>query len=322
MEIEQAKFILSSFRPEGNDAQDPDFAEALALAAENRELGEWLSKERAQDATFSTALQSISLPEGLREDILASLNHDVEMIEDPELDTEFFNAFSEMQPPKDLREQILLSMEQEEQGEEEEKIVKGAFPLWKVLPAAAAAVVAISTVLIFSSDNGSTQVGPSANTDSLQSKDSEEEVVNVSKVDLMDVRVAAVEQMRSGSIQLASHSYEDSLKWLEEKKLPMATVPDALQSMKCLGVSEFDMNGGNKGSIVSFENSEGQHINMLVVANKSLEDHSTIPNQDEMDVNSVKFCPRCKYWVANMKQEGAVVILLSPLEKSAITEIF
>ena len=55
MDKEQAKFILQSFRPDGADAQDPDFAEALALAAQDRELGDWLASERAQDAAFAAA---------------------------------------------------------------------------------------------------------------------------------------------------------------------------------------------------------------------------------------------------------------------------
>ena len=73
MDKEQARFILRSFRPDGADAGDPDFAEALKLAMENRELGEWLASERAFDAAFASALVTVDLPEHLREDILACL---------------------------------------------------------------------------------------------------------------------------------------------------------------------------------------------------------------------------------------------------------
>ena len=73
MDKEQAKFILQSFRPDGADAQDPDFADALAVAAEDRELGEWLAEERAQDASFAAALASVEIPEALRENILGVL---------------------------------------------------------------------------------------------------------------------------------------------------------------------------------------------------------------------------------------------------------
>ncbi len=73
MDNEQARFILRSFRPDGADAGDPDFAEALKLAMENRELGEWLASERAFDAEFANALGTVDLPENLREDIMACL---------------------------------------------------------------------------------------------------------------------------------------------------------------------------------------------------------------------------------------------------------
>ena len=73
MDREQARFVLQSFRPDGADAGDPDFAEALKLALENRELGEWLASERAFDAEFAIALSSVDLPGNLREDIFACL---------------------------------------------------------------------------------------------------------------------------------------------------------------------------------------------------------------------------------------------------------
>jgi len=56
MDKEQAKFILRSFRPDGSDVNDKDFSEALALAMEDRELGEWLAAERAFDASLADAL--------------------------------------------------------------------------------------------------------------------------------------------------------------------------------------------------------------------------------------------------------------------------
>ena len=58
MDKERARFVLSCFRPDGADAGDPDFAEALRMAAGDRELGEWLARERAQDAAFAQALES------------------------------------------------------------------------------------------------------------------------------------------------------------------------------------------------------------------------------------------------------------------------
>ncbi len=53
MDKEEARFILRCFRPDGADAENPDFAQALGWAAKDRELGEWLARERACDAGFA-----------------------------------------------------------------------------------------------------------------------------------------------------------------------------------------------------------------------------------------------------------------------------
>ena len=73
MDRDQAKFILSSFRPDGADADSEDFTEALRLAAADREVGEWLARERALDAEFAGALSKLSLPDDLRDEILGSV---------------------------------------------------------------------------------------------------------------------------------------------------------------------------------------------------------------------------------------------------------
>lgn len=112
MDKEQAKFILRSFRPDGADVSDIDFAEALQLAMKDRELGEWLAEERAFDAEFVTLLNSVALPDSLREDIMACLA--VERGEYPqaedELDAAFIGAFASIQPPASLRDSVITAM--------------------------------------------------------------------------------------------------------------------------------------------------------------------------------------------------------------------
>ena len=113
MDKEQARFILRSFRPDGADAGDPDFAEALKLAMENRELGEWLASERAFDAAFASALVTVDLPELLREDILACLaveRGDFPQAEDRH-DARLIGAFASIQPPASLRESVIAAMD-------------------------------------------------------------------------------------------------------------------------------------------------------------------------------------------------------------------
>jgi hypothetical protein len=71
MTNQEAKFILSAYRPSGEDAADPSVAEALEQARRDPELAQWFASERAFDVAMSDALCSTPLPAGLRENILA-----------------------------------------------------------------------------------------------------------------------------------------------------------------------------------------------------------------------------------------------------------
>ena len=71
MNNQEAKFILGSYRPNGGDATDPLFAEALKQAREDPALGVWLAHEQAHDGLIAAKLKSIAPPAGLREGILA-----------------------------------------------------------------------------------------------------------------------------------------------------------------------------------------------------------------------------------------------------------
>ncbi|MBL9202960.1 MAG: hypothetical protein JNL39_20785 [Opitutaceae bacterium] len=71
MNNEEAKFILSAYRPDGRDASDPRFAEALAQAARDPELRRWLEGQRAFDRAVAARIADLAPPAGLREAILA-----------------------------------------------------------------------------------------------------------------------------------------------------------------------------------------------------------------------------------------------------------
>ena len=115
MDKEQARFILRSFRPDGADGNDQDFAEALALAIEDRELGEWLAHERALDAAFASALNSVELPENLRQDIIGCLageRNGFPQAKDAQ-DALWIGAIASIQAPPNLRDEILTAMSQD-----------------------------------------------------------------------------------------------------------------------------------------------------------------------------------------------------------------
>jgi hypothetical protein len=71
MSNNEAKFILSAYRPGGRDASDPAMAKALTQAKNDPALGAWFAREQAHDAAVAGKLRAITPPAGLREAILA-----------------------------------------------------------------------------------------------------------------------------------------------------------------------------------------------------------------------------------------------------------
>lgn len=69
MDNEQAKLILHAYRPGGEDAADPFFAEALEQARRDPGLRDWLADQRAFDEAMRRALQAEEPPPGLRDAI-------------------------------------------------------------------------------------------------------------------------------------------------------------------------------------------------------------------------------------------------------------
>jgi len=308
MEIQQAKIILSNFRPNGQDASDADFSEALALAAQDRHLGEWLAVERAKDAAFSEALNSVTIPDGLRSEILAAINDDVFIESDPEIDEAFINAFADVKPPEGLRDQILFAMEQ---GEVDKKVVKGKFGMWKFAPYAAAAVVAILGVLVF------VPRGPAPSL-----VDAYRDDPNDASVHAFNIQQTVGMKLVRDDVKLVSNNYTESLKWLEGKNLPITEIPESLKSMRCMGASEISIGEGVEGSLVRFMSAEGKEVNMLVIANENVSPLSNLPVTKTESVDDAYFCANCDYWISRMQSKDATVILLSETEKDSALGIF
>ena len=71
MNNQEAKFILGAYRPDGSDAHDAAFAEALAQVDRDPELRQWLERQRAFDTAVAGRLQDIAPPSDLKQAILA-----------------------------------------------------------------------------------------------------------------------------------------------------------------------------------------------------------------------------------------------------------
>src|SRR5881296_1576111 len=71
MDRQEAKKILMRYRPGATDAPDWEFAEALAEARRDPELGGWFDQHRAFQTAIRDRFKQLPVPAGLKETILA-----------------------------------------------------------------------------------------------------------------------------------------------------------------------------------------------------------------------------------------------------------
>ena len=73
MDNREAKFILNAYRPGGQDASDPRFAEALEQARRDPVLERWFVDSIAFDTAMTEKLRAVAVPVDLRESIVAGV---------------------------------------------------------------------------------------------------------------------------------------------------------------------------------------------------------------------------------------------------------
>lgn len=71
MNRDEAKNILLLYRPGTADAEDPQIAEALAVAKRDRELTDWLEEHCARQETLRAKFRQIPVPPGLKGQIIS-----------------------------------------------------------------------------------------------------------------------------------------------------------------------------------------------------------------------------------------------------------
>jgi hypothetical protein len=71
MNTQQAKEILSLYRPGTADAEDPSFAEALRLCGQDPELERWFNDRCAVYAAVREQFKRVAVPDGLKAQILS-----------------------------------------------------------------------------------------------------------------------------------------------------------------------------------------------------------------------------------------------------------
>jgi hypothetical protein len=297
MDKEQARFILRSFRPDGADAGDPDFAEALKLAMENRELGEWLSSERAFDSAFASALVTVDLPELLREDIMACLateRGDFPQAEDA-TDAAWIGALASIQPPPALRDAVLAAMDRTRTMEEPPAKISVFRRL--MVPLAAAAGIALAFLVTRGAEPAAV----------VKNRGVPIDVVQANFVRTFESPAFALEEKRGDKMVLISH--------LRERKLPCpGCLPPGLQNLKGIGCRELIVDG-KRGSLICFEMGENGAVHMVVFRREDVSGEFPPLDRPEIARNG-------KWSSARWEHDGKVFLVMSDAKQCELPKLF
>lgn len=316
MDKEHAKFILQSFRPDGADAGNPDFAEALQVAAEDRELSLWLAQERAHDAMFAAALMSVNIPEGLRDEILSVMDSDGGGKDlSSEMDALFVGAMAHLSPPKGLRDQIISAMEVERgtralkddsvKISETVKVVK--FPMRWLNVAAIAALLILGVLFSFPGFIGNESGGKA-----------------VEKLKLAQVQLGSGKHINAAhEVDITDDSIEGVNTWLAGQGMPVAnTVPKGLVSCDVRGGCKLTLDNGVQASMIQFKKKDKGEYYLMILDLNSVEDADKLLNLSEVKLQKCKNCPYTQFNIRSWRDEDKAYILLTKSDSKELAELF
>lgn len=302
MDKERAKFILQSFRPDGGDADEPVFAEALGLAAQDRELGEWLAEERAQDAAFATMLSEIEIPEDLREAVFQVL----EGAQDrpAEFDGDFVGALAAVKPPQELRDQILGAMEVEQKVVEmPERHRRGYFKaaMWTTSVAAVVAVV-IGVGAFFAGAGGNALAGTTTT----------------------ELHHAAIDMLEDPFLSLDLQNDRQAVleDWLDERDLPVpADLPEGLKGVRGLGCKYLEIGEDkSRGSLICYLKGEWK-VHLVMVERSTVGDEALRELKGALE--ACHNCPINAGWsMTQWADDQYAYLLLSKVDSGQLAELF
>lgn len=302
MDKEKAKFLLASFRPDGADAGDEDFADALKLAAEDRELGEWLASERAHDAEIAAALSMIQPPSSLKERILSVETTGFGGVPQAEceLDAWMIGSLASTPAPTALRSQILTAMATTRQA----RNANHRTTWWKKAAWPLAAAAGVGLAFLFTLE----QTHPTK-TDLVPTVHIPKNTVPVDVVQASFIRT-----FESPLFEFDEHRqpHGELVHMLEKQKLPCAKrLPNGLVGVQCEGSRELVLDG-KRGSLVCFDDPVNGRVH-LVIFNRS-DVCGELPTRDNPALSQ-----NGPWAVARWVDDGQVYVLLGsrPLEKLA-----
>lgn len=307
MDHTQAKLILASFRPNGSDLNDPAFAEALALAAADKSLGQWLANERAQDAAFAESLSEFPIPENLRENLYEALATAQDAPGYNQFDHDFAGALARLTPPPNLRNDILAAMEVEQKvtalptARSGKKPARNWFSLPAIGMAAAAGIVAALLWTTF-----------------LKPSNPQRQLASLTPT---AVQAEAIDFL-SGNISLdrKDPKQEALYQFLASNELPSPNIlPAGLETSSGIGCKRLDFND-KPASLICYRISPDDPIVHLIVFRRDAIE-GELPQMAEAKKNC-NHCNRSGWSVASWRDEDKAFFLLGKMEPEQLAAIF
>lgn len=298
MDKEKAKFLLSSFRPDGQDTNDEQLKEALEFAMQDRELAEWLVEERAFDAQFSKFVTEMPVPEQLKEELCELLAHLDEYPLEANIEEEnlLVGSLSSIQAPPELKGNILAAMEAQQEVSER-KVISFPTLLRKYAPLSLAALLLLGIGFGFLVQP---KIEAGLNAANLQTK-------------------AGLVLTSHFSLDHVNNSQAEVFDWLSEKELPKPqALPQGLVGEESIGCKVLNLNG-ELASLICFNTDDFGKVHLVVF---DLDEKSkTFSEMSE----AAKKCRDCKktglsttYWKSN--DQG--FMLFSHGSSDQLSEVF
>lgn len=307
MDKEEARFILRCFRPDGADAENPDFVEALGWAAKDRELGEWLAKERSSDADFAKALGQVPIPDTLRDEIVSCLawERGEGSLEQDDFDRTMCLALGDLRPPPGLRAEILTAMA---------RTIRPKRPWWAAwkfaVPAAAAAGVALAFALGGRAERPDAPAFVDTALDDDVDSPAGSGLVPISLVEEQFIREF---ESPGFTLDLTDPDHHALFDHLKSAKLPCPNtcLPKGLKEIPGLGCRELQING-KRGALVCFKQ-ENEIVHLVVF--KRCDVKCRLPQREKPNIGR-----HGKWSVARWVDRDWVFVLMGEGEKGVDPE--